>query len=248
MSPRNGACDAAETCTGSSTTCPTDVNVAAGTVCRAANGACDVAEACSGSSSACPADVFASSSTTCRAVAGVCDKAETCSGSSVSCPADTFLSAGTSCRAATNECDQAETCTGASNSCPSDSYKAAGAACTDDGNVCTSDVCTVATAQGLSVTYFANTDLTGSSVTRIDSTVDFNFANTSPDPAISTVFSARWTGQVLAPNTGSYTFEVEADDGIRLSIDGVLLVDKWISQGATNIPRPSRSPAAPSTM
>src|SRR5262249_25686171 len=38
------ACDAAETCTGASATCPADALSPSGTVCRSAAGACDVAE------------------------------------------------------------------------------------------------------------------------------------------------------------------------------------------------------------
>jgi FG-GAP repeat len=83
-----GACDAAEKCNGTSTTCPADGFAAASTVCRAAAGVCDVAETCTGSSAACPTDRYASSSTVCRPADGSCDMTETCTGTSVSCPTD----------------------------------------------------------------------------------------------------------------------------------------------------------------
>jgi hypothetical protein len=44
----NGACDAAEICTGVSATCPADGVVAAGTVCLASTGPCDIGAACRG--------------------------------------------------------------------------------------------------------------------------------------------------------------------------------------------------------
>ena len=55
----------------------------------------------------------------------------------------------------------------------------------------------------------------------------------SPDPAIANDhFVARWAGSlVLEP--GTYVFTVTADDGVRLSVDGVRVVDAWIDQGAT---------------
>jgi hypothetical protein len=81
-----GACDVAETCNSTSTTCPADGFASASTVCRAAAGACDVAECCTGTSAACPADRFASASTVCRPAANDCDAAESCTGSSVTCP------------------------------------------------------------------------------------------------------------------------------------------------------------------
>jgi hypothetical protein len=41
-----GVCDVAETCTGSSATCPADVFSTSATVCRSAAGVCDLAENC----------------------------------------------------------------------------------------------------------------------------------------------------------------------------------------------------------
>ena len=136
-----GLCDVAETCTGSSATCPTDAFVSSGTVCRAAAGVCDVAEACTGSSAACPADAKQPQGTVCRPVAGVCDVAESCDGTSNNCPTDQFLPSSTVCRASQGECDLQENCTGGSASCPPDARKSAGTACTDDGNPCTLDQC-----------------------------------------------------------------------------------------------------------
>jgi len=81
---------------------------------------------------------------------------------------------------------------------------------------------------GLTATYYDNLDFTGPSITRIDPTIDFNWGWGSPDPAIGgDTFSARWTGQLIAPQTGQYTFHLTADDGIRLWIGGDLLIDHW---------------------
>jgi len=68
-------------------------------------------------------------------------------------------------------------------------------------------------------------------LTRIDPRIDFTFTD-SPDPSINAdMFSARWTGEVEAAFTETYTFYTRIDDGARLWIDGVLLVDSWIDQG-----------------
>src|SRR5205814_116496 len=123
-----GPCDVAETCSGSSATCPADSFRSAGTVCRASAGPCDVAETCTGSSATCPADSF-QSGTVCRASTSPCDVAETCTGSGADCPADSFQSAGTPCRASAGPCDVAETCTGSSANCPADSFKSADVVC-----------------------------------------------------------------------------------------------------------------------
>jgi ribosomal protein L35AE/L33A len=81
---------------------------------------------------------------------------------------------------------------------------------------------------GLTATYFNNMDFTGTTVSRIDPTVDFNWAGGSPDAAIaSDTFSARWTGQVEAPVSGTYTFYTYSDDGVRLWVNDQLIINNW---------------------
>src|SRR5690606_9260066 len=69
---------------------------------------------------------------------------------------------------------------------------------------------------------------------RTDATVNFNWGFGSPDPSMhQDWFSIRWTGQVEAPATGSYTFYTQTDDGVRLWVDDVLLIDQWQNQATT---------------
>ena len=42
-------------------------------------------------------------------------------------------------------------------------------------------------------------------------------------------FSARWTGQVEATATGNFRFQTRSDDGVRLWINGILVIDNWTS-------------------
>lgn len=124
-----GVCDVAETCTGTSTTCPADAFRSSATTCRPAAGICDVAESCTGASATCPANGFASSATECRAAAGPCDVAETCTGTTATCPANGFASGATTCRAAAGPCDVAESCSGSSPTCPADAFAPATTVC-----------------------------------------------------------------------------------------------------------------------
>ncbi|CAO0827365.1 PA14 domain-containing protein OS=Streptomyces microflavus OX=1919 GN=Smic_02250 PE=3 SV=1 [Streptomyces microflavus] len=39
--------------------------------------------------------------------------------------------------------------------------------------------------------------------------------------------TARWTGQLEAPETGSYTFSAIGDNGFRLFLDGNVVIDHW---------------------
>ncbi|MFC4008549.1 PA14 domain-containing protein [Nonomuraea purpurea] len=82
--------------------------------------------------------------------------------------------------------------------------------------------------QGLSATYFDNADLTAPKLTRVDPVVNFDWGANAPDPAVSAdTFSVRWTGKVIADRAETYTFITTSDDGVRLWVDGTLVVDAW---------------------
>jgi hypothetical protein len=87
---------------------------------------------------------------------------------------------------------------------------------------------------GLAVTYYNNIDFTGTTVTGVDPVVDFSWGGGSPSAAIGVdTFSARWTGQVEAPVTGTYTFYTQSDDGVRLWVNGQQLVNNWTNHAST---------------
>lgn len=140
----NGACDVAESCTGTSETCPPDQVKTSGVVCRAVAGACDAAEVCDGTSAACPADGFVTGGTQCRASDGVCDVAESCTGTSAACPADTFQPNTTLCRPEASAvgafvtCDVAEYCTGSAAACPADGFADSSVVCRPPTSTCDS--------------------------------------------------------------------------------------------------------------
>ena len=85
------------------------------------------------------------------------------------------------------------------------------------------------TGTGFEAEYFPAKDLTGASVKRIDPTIDFSWpGSTSPAPAIpGDNFSVRWRGQVQPRTTDPVTFYTQSIDGVRLWVNGVLLIDNW---------------------
>jgi beta-glucosidase len=97
---------------------------------------------------------------------------------------------------------------------------------------------------GLWGEYFDNMHLEGSPVIeRLDSTIFFrwgkspHFLTVSNDDAETKTmadnimpddfFSIRWTGKLLPPKTGYYSLKVASDDGVRLYLDGELIIDNW---------------------
>ena len=91
------------------------------------------------------------------------------------------------------------------------------------------------TSGGLSGEYFSNTSLSGiPALQRIDGSIDFDWGAGGPFDGISDNFSVRWSGFIVPQITGSYTFQVTGDDGIRLWVDETQLIDAWRDQAPTS--------------
>jgi hypothetical protein len=88
---------------------------------------------------------------------------------------------------------------------------------------------------GLSAAYFNNINLTGAPVVnRVDQQVDFIWNAGSPATGINADnFSIRWTGQVEAPVAGNFVFSTVSDDGVRLWINGVQVINNWTDHAPT---------------
>jgi len=71
-------------------------------------------------------------------------------------------------------------------------------------------------------------------LSRVDSSVNFDWGMGNPgDPINNDYFQAKWTGYVYIPTAGNWTFYTSIDDGVKLYIDGALLIDKWRVQPET---------------
>ena len=91
---------------------------------------------------------------------------------------------------------------------------------------------------GLTGQYFDNMDFTGTTITRTDPTVNYDWTNYSPNglPESSrdgNTWSARWTGQVKPATSETYTFHTTSDDGVRLWVGGKLIIDNWTDHAPT---------------
>lgn len=90
------------------------------------------------------------------------------------------------------------------------------------------------TGTGLRGDYFANMTLSGSpTLTRTDATVNFSWGASPGGSVPGDQFSARWTGQVEAQYSQTYTFYTMSDDGVRLWVNGTQLVNNWTDHGPT---------------
>jgi PA14 domain len=85
---------------------------------------------------------------------------------------------------------------------------------------------------GLTGLYFNNMDFTGTTATRVDTSISKAWTGTgSPISGIAgTTYSIRWTGQVVPSYSEEYTFYLTHTDGARLMVNGQVLVNNWKDQ------------------
>lgn len=140
---------------------------------------------------------------------------------------------------------------------PVETYAAAPAACFGADRRPVSDVATLAGCgvvpaksstvydegfHGLQVAYYSNTRrLSGKpeayalGVGGTDGAFERDWGGGAPVPGVisSDDFSLRATGLITFPQTGSYQLRTMSDDGTRVWLDDVLLIDRWVDQGPT---------------
>ena len=96
--------------------------------------------------------------------------------------------------------------------------------------------CPAGVSSGITGNYYNNRTLTDPVIaTRVDAPIDFNWAGAAPGPSGINAdnFSTRWTGYVRVTQSGSYRFQTVSDDGVRLYVNGNLVIDRWNDHSAT---------------
>ncbi len=93
-------------------------------------------------------------------------------------------------------------------------------------------------ASGVMVEYFANPSLTGTPVlARSEPRLLYDFV-APPSEELRSNFSVRWTATLTPTETADYRLGVAARDGVRLSLDGSLLIDDWLRHPARTVTAP----------
>lgn len=91
-------------------------------------------------------------------------------------------------------------------------------------------------AHGLLGEYFAGRAFDGARLhARTDQEINFLWKDASPVPGVVPAddFCVRWTGKVQPLHSETYTFITRTDDGVRLYVNGVRLINFWDVQSGT---------------
>jgi beta-glucosidase len=90
---------------------------------------------------------------------------------------------------------------------------------------------------GLTAEYFASRNLEGApALKRVDESVNFDWGMGKPAPDLpADNFSVRWTGKLTPTVSGKYRLGAIADDGVRVYLDGKLIVEDWTEHAPTTV-------------
>jgi alpha-D-xyloside xylohydrolase len=81
---------------------------------------------------------------------------------------------------------------------------------------------------GLTGNYYEGIEFNKLFTTRTDTIIDFQWGEREPIQGMTQdTFSIRWMGQIIAPETGEFTFNTIADDGTRMWVDNKMIIDDW---------------------
>ena len=99
----------------------------------------------------------------------------------------------------------------------------------------TSTAATPNSGTGLTGQYFNNKLFGGAPVLQRIEAVNFAWGSESPGPGVNAdQFSVRWSGMVEASATGDFQFQTRSNDGVRLWVNGVLVIDNWTNHATVN--------------
>ncbi len=102
---------------------------------------------------------------------------------------------------------------------------------TNSGSATVSLIVGTPAGAGLQGQYFDNQDFSNLKFTRIDPQINFDWGTGTPSNTIAAgSYSVRWTGVLLAPESGNYMFSTLNSDGVRLYVNGNLMIDDWVDQ------------------
>ncbi|MEO0895426.1 MAG: PQQ-dependent sugar dehydrogenase [Bacteroidota bacterium] len=89
---------------------------------------------------------------------------------------------------------------------------------------------------GLTGTYYNDMGMSQKVFDRLDPEVNFIWGSDAPSQALQLgTYSVVWEGEIESPATETVTFTATSDDGIRVWVNGVMIIDNWVDQEANAV-------------
>ena len=87
---------------------------------------------------------------------------------------------------------------------------------------------------GLKGEYYDNIDFTNIKLTITDNVINFDWGVNAPNALMDAdTFAVRWTGQIEPMYSETYKLYTYTNGGVRLWINGQLIIGNWVDQGTT---------------
>jgi hypothetical protein len=94
----------------------------------------------------------------------------------------------------------------------------------------------IGTGDGLRATFFADTNLETVAATTLHPAPDFNWSTNAPLAGVEPdEFGLRWEGELQAQYSEEYTLWTKTDDGVRVWLDGRLILENWNDHAALEL-------------
>ncbi|HTF98458.1 MAG TPA: DUF6701 domain-containing protein [Cellvibrio sp.] len=96
--------------------------------------------------------------------------------------------------------------------------------------------CSTSLTAGITGKYYNNMLASGTvTASRLDGPINFDWSTGAPGPAGVNAenFSVSWDGYIRVSQSGNYRFQTNSDDGIRLTVNGDLLINQWNDHSVT---------------
>lgn len=88
-------------------------------------------------------------------------------------------------------------------------------------------------ASGVTADYYTGKNFEQHILNRVDPNIDFTWAASPGAGVPADGFSVRWQGTIVPTASGYFDFVTRTDDGVRLWLNGALVIDNWTDHGET---------------
>ncbi len=86
---------------------------------------------------------------------------------------------------------------------------------------------------GITADYYSGKNFEQFVLNRIDPNIDFTWSAAPAASMPADGFSVRWQGSIIPASSGVFDIITRSDDGVRLWLNGVLVINNWTNHGET---------------